>query len=224
MKKISAILCTAIIAACTLTACSGSDGTAPAGFKEISNDGVTYNLYVPETWTEEPYISEGLTAARFGDQDSSNISVVAFEISSEDVTPIIPADTESDTDADTTAVTAAADSTLAESESERKLNESAFKAIENYWGNYEPTLMAVFPDFKYDSEPERVTLDGAEAIEYRYSGSMKMNPKDSQKYMFRQIVAIKDTRIYIFTYTATAENYDAHIEDVAAILDYFTFS
>ena len=44
-----------------------------------------------------------------------------------------------------------------------------------------------------------------------------------KSYKFMQLIAVKSNTIYTFTYTAEADKYDEHIEDVLAILDYFDF-
>ena len=38
-----------------------------------------------------------------------------------------------------------------------------------------------------------------------------------------QVVAIKNGEVYIFTYTAAAENYDTHENSVKDVLNFFRF-
>ena len=174
MKKLIALALAAFIGAASLTACAGTDGNAPMGFKEISEEGVTYDLFVPDEWTAD--ISTGVTAAYYSGKDPANISMIGFEL------------------------------------------DGSVTSIANYWETYEPSLKAVFPDLTYVHEPEEFKLDGVTAMQYVYTGTMV-----DTEYKFMQIVAFKDAKVYIFTYTAEAANYDAHFEDVFAILANFKF-
>ena len=69
-------------AALTVTAllcsCGGSDGGALPGYKEISNEGVSYDLYVPDEWVIDEQTA--FTAAHRSTTDPSNISVMALEL------------------------------------------------------------------------------------------------------------------------------------------------
>lgn len=175
IRSISALIALALTAALALGACGANEGSAPMGFKEISNDGVDYNLYVPDEWISN--ISTGVTAAYYSNVDDSNISMITFTQSDELKTP------------------------------------------EKYWETYESSLAALFADFEYVSKPDKATLDGADAIQCTYTGNVA-----DHEYTIMQLVAAKGTQIYIFTYTAASDKYDAHIEDVIAILDYFEFN
>ena len=174
MKKIIALAIALVLASALLFSCGkANSGTAPMGFKEISNDGVTYDLYVPDEWTAD--ISTGVTSAYYSGRDPSNISMMAFEL------------------------------------------DRTFTGVADYWASYEPDLKAMFPDLEYTDQSE-VTLDGVPAMQYIYTGTLS-----DLTYKIMQLVAIKDNTIYIFTYTATVDKYDTHIEDVIAMLDYFCF-
>ena len=48
------------------------------GFKEISADGLDYNLFVPDEWVSD--ISTGVTSAYFSMTDRSNISVITSNL------------------------------------------------------------------------------------------------------------------------------------------------
>ncbi len=78
MKKFALIIASAV-AAVTLASCgSGQTNTAPMGFIEISDEALTYDLFVPDEWT--PDLSTGVTAAYYNGRDPSNISMTAFEL------------------------------------------------------------------------------------------------------------------------------------------------
>lgn len=176
-SKISVLTAAVLAAILLLCACGSNDDSAPElGWKEISNDGVSYNLYVPDEWISD--ISTGMTAAYVSNVDSSNISVIAFDLPSGEVT-----------------------------------------TIADYWKTYEPGLKAVFTDFAYVGEADQTKLDDADALAYTYTGTVA-----GTEYKIMQVVALKDAQVYIFTYTATAERYDSHFEDVFAILGFFDFT
>lgn len=173
IKALSLILA-ATLSLTLLASCGTEDTEAPLGFKEISSDDVTYDLFIPEEWTAD--ISTGVTSAYFSGQDPSNISLIAFEL------------------------------------------DGSISTVEDYWAAHEPDLKALFSDLEYVGEPDEGTLDGVPAVQYTYTGTMS-----GVSYKFMQLVAFKDATVYIFTYTATAANYDTHIEEVIEILKNFKF-
>lgn len=177
MKNIYRIiaLVSALVMALTLCSCGSSASGAPDGFKEISDEGRPYHLYVPDEWVAD--ISTGVTAAYYSAVDFSNISVTGFELSGNEIM--------------TTA---------------------------DYWATYEPSLKEIFTDFEYLGEPDELTLDGIPSMQCVYTGKIS-----GVQYKIMQIVTIKNAQVTIFTYTATADKYDSHIEDVVAILGYFDF-
>ena len=75
MKKSLSLLLTAIITVSILTSCANKDTNVPEGFKEISDDAIGYDLYVPEDWISD--ISTGITSAYFSNTDPSNISMTS---------------------------------------------------------------------------------------------------------------------------------------------------
>lgn len=176
IRKISALITVILVAATLFCGCVKEESSAPMGFKEISNDGVSYNLYVPDEWISD--ISTGVTAAYYSNVDPSNISMIAFDLTSNDAT-----------------------------------------TVEGYWEKYEPSLKTLFTNFEYVGEPDKITLDGTDATVYTYTGTLT-----DVQYKIMQIVTIKNAQVYIFTYTATADKYDTHFEDVWAILGYFDFT
>lgn len=89
-------------------------------------------------------------------------------------------------------------------------------------------LASVLPDFKVvetpvDSDiPEEdrapLTLGGREAISFEYECTLS-----GKTYRYMQVVTLKDDFFYLLTYTSLAENYDAHLEEVAGIIENVTF-
>lgn len=174
MKKIISFLLAALVGASVLAGCGNTDSEAPLGFKEISDEGVTYDLYIPDEWVAD--ISTGMTSAYYSGQDPTNISMTAFEL------------------------------------------DGSVKSIADYWAVNEPDLLRMFPDLTYVYEPEEFVLDGVTAMQYVYTATLSETP-----YKFMQIIAFKDAKVYIFTYTAHADKYDTHFEDVVSILANFKF-
>ena len=174
MKKtvLSALLAAAVICISMLVSCGGND-SAPMGFKEISDESLTYHFYVPDEWTTD--ISTGVTSAYFSGVDPSSVSMTAFEL------------------------------------------DRSITSVDDYWSQYENDFKSIFADFEYVDKSE-CTLDGSPAKQYIYTATLT-----GEQYKFMQVVTIKNNQVYIFTYTALAEMYDSHIEDVLAILDYFDF-
>lgn len=86
MKKLSAlstILATLILAA-ALVSCSSEQSEAPYGMKLITdeNEVVNYNLYVPESWTAS--ISTGAVGAYCSNTDTTNVTVMAWNVSADE--------------------------------------------------------------------------------------------------------------------------------------------
>ncbi len=169
------LIITALLAiSLTLGGCGASEANAPAGYTEISDEGLNYHFYVPSNWT--PDISTGMTSAYYDGRDPSNVSITAFEL--EDV---------------------------------------SINSVDAYWELNEADLKLILPNLEYVDISD-AKLGGADAKQYTYTASMS-----DMDYKFMQVVAIKSNTVYIFTYTATAENYDSHIEDVISMIDYFEF-
>ena len=98
-----------------------------------------------------------------------------------------------------------------------ELDDTSINSVEAYWELNEADLKLILPDLEYVDESD-CKLGGVDGRQYVYTASMS-----DTEYKFMQVVAIKSNEVYIFTYTATAENYDLHIEDVISMVDYFKF-
>lgn len=174
ITKFVSLLAASLLAASIFTSC-GKEATELMGFKEISADGHSYDLFVPDEWIVNT--STGITSAYAAPDDRSNISVTSF-VASKD-----------------------------------------FSSIDALWESTEPSLKALYPDLEYVCNGVETTLDGAPAKEYIFTGTV-----NEVKYTVRQIVALYKGDFYMFTYTAIPDKYEEHTEDIAAILDYFTFN
>ncbi len=98
-----------------------------------------------------------------------------------------------------------------------ELDDTSINSVDAYWKLNESDLKLIFPDLEYISTDD-VKLGGFDAKQYVYTAKMS-----DTEYKFMQVVTIKSNEVYILTYTATAENYDSHIEDVISMVDYFKF-
>ena len=98
-----------------------------------------------------------------------------------------------------------------------ELDDTSINSVDAYWELNEADLKLILPDLEYVDESD-CKLGGVDGRQYVYTASMS-----DTEYKFMQVVAIKSNEVYIFTYTATAENYDSHIEDVISMVDYFKF-
>lgn len=174
ITKFVSLLAAFLLTASMFTSC-GKEATEIMGFKEISADGHSYDLFVPDEWILNT--STGFTSAYAAPDDRSNVSVTSFVANNE------------------------------------------ISSIDALWESTEPSLKAVYPDIEYVCSGVETTLDGAPAKEYIFTGTV-----DEVTYTVRQIVALYKGDFYMFTFTALPDKYEEHTEDIAAILDYFTFN
>ncbi|MBQ7922595.1 MAG: hypothetical protein IJ325_08475 [Clostridia bacterium] len=94
---------------------------------------------------------------------------------------------------------------------------SSDTTLEDWWNMNMEDIEMVFRDVEIVSEAD-TTVDGAYAKTYVYNASL-----GEFNYTIQQTAAIRDYQIYLFTYTSTADNFAAHEEEVAQMLQYFTF-
>ena len=88
--------------------------------------------------------------------------------------------------------------------------------IDEWWKLNVGDLSLVFQNIELISD-ENTTVDGIYAKSYTYTASIS-----EFNYKIMQTVMITDATVYLFTYTSTPENFDSHLEDVDAMLDYLT--
>lgn len=97
-----------------------------------------------------------------------------------------------------------------------------YNTIDEYIDEYLTNLQATFADFAYNEEEsvrgQELTLGGKPAARIAYTLTL-----DGTQYKYLQTIAANGVSIYTVTYTAIAENYDAHIDEVYSILDNFKF-
>lgn len=198
MKKIICTVFALILCVSALASCSKADEFVPAGFKLASDKKADYSLYVPEGWTVD--MSTGVTTAYVSKEDRSNVSFMGFELSDAIINIETP-DAEGGED---------------EAESSDNGNEVPdINTIDEYWAYYSSEFEKTFSDMTYEAEGENMLLSKIAAKKYVYTATVT-----GSEYKFMQIVAIKDGTVYILTYTARANVFDKHLEDVLDIAGY----
>lgn len=73
-------------------------------------------------------------------------------------------------------------------------------------------------DFRILSQDEKIDLGGRQATVYVYTYRVGQTV-----YQYKQVIAAYGSMIYSLTYTATPENYEAHLDEVDDIIKAFTF-
>ena len=90
--------------------------------------------------------------------------------------------------------------------------------IEQFWTDTEAYYEASLGAYKLISAEKNVKLGGLDAVAYIYTYSV-----GGVEYKTMQTVTVYSTMIYSMTYTALAENYDAHLDDVAKMASELVF-
>ena len=73
-------------------------------------------------------------------------------------------------------------------------------------------------DFRILSQDEKIDLGGRQATVYVYTYRVGQTV-----YQYKQVIAAYGSMIYSLTYTATPENFEAHLDEVDDIIKAFTF-
>lgn len=90
--------------------------------------------------------------------------------------------------------------------------------VDDYVAAADGSLSALLPAYSRDGDFTDALLGGLEAKSFEYRATV-----DGTDYRFRQVVALKGYDFYIFTYTAEADRFESHLEEVDAILSYISF-
>ena len=182
----------------TLTACGESDPNAPSGYVTASNDKVEYTLFVPKNWVVDTTENSMMTTARVSDQDTSNISMVAYtnetyEVKTDENGKQISPVPEYWADYKESLIS------LFDKDSEGK---STFVLNEDASGK---TMMVGNEGL------------GSPATGYSYSYTATLGEVELQ---YLQVIIYRKNTFYIFTYTSTPDLYANSIDDVEGILSY----
>lgn len=91
-------------------------------------------------------------------------------------------------------------------------------SVQEHFAACEEEYRATLPGYKRTEEPTEREVGGRTAYTYVYQTAV-----DGVEFRVMQTMFAYNEMIYSFTYTALAENYDLHMEDVEAMLTAFTF-
>lgn len=93
-----------------------------------------------------------------------------------------------------------------------------FETSEEYWSDFKTRSERVFSAFEVVTENEAKLISERNAIRFVYKMTL-----DGKDYKCMQTVVSFSNILYVITYTAPAENYDSHLEEVEKILSEFKF-
>jgi hypothetical protein len=94
----------------------------------------------------------------------------------------------------------------------------SYESIDEYWNDFAvPDLEGIFPDVG-SAEAQELTLDGIAAKKYTYTRSSA-----DTNYKISQIVALRNTQVYVLTYTATEDKYDTYAKVLDVVVETFKF-
>ncbi len=89
-------------------------------------------------------------------------------------------------------------------------------SVETYWKVCMQKYQNVLTDFAEGESSKKTVAGIEECVVGTFSGK-----SGGVEYKFKQVIILKGEVYYVITYTATAENYDAHIEDVNKMIEHF---
>ena len=89
--------------------------------------------------------------------------------------------------------------------------------LEEWWNTFLPDFEKVYSDFSLISD-ENILINSVAAKKMTFTGAI-----GGTSYKFIQASAIKDSVVYVITYTSTADRFDEHTEEMQSVLEYFEF-
>ncbi len=203
MKKTITLILALLMLTLTLASCqNGNVAVAPEGMKLASGDDVAYNLFVPDNWQ----ITNGYGTYGGYTSDAANINVSTYT-----ATDIGTKEPEGTTDAETTT---AADTTAPQN-TDKTARE---QYIDAYWDMCWKTYIKELNGFSAIEVDKKTELGGLLAKQYVYTAKY-----EGVEYKMQMTVTYSGGLMYILTYTAKAENYDAHLTEVEKIISEFKF-
>lgn len=193
-RLIAALLC--VVAIFSMASCADTAENVPDGMQIASCANADYRLYVPTSWVLNT--SYGVSGAYRTLSQQSTVSVTSYDVQD-----------------------------YAEQMQAAGVNmEESGERIAWFWNTqcYAPIQSKAFNQTVTLVEEECVatSLDGANAKQYRYHGSVR---KDVWTELhFLQVVAERQSKFYVFTFTATAEMFEAYRSEVKQMLECFVFA
>ena len=196
LKNIIALLLS-IIMCLSLAGCGADDSGIPEGMKVLEQASDSYTIYIPQDWVAD--VSTGFASAYVSNTDPSNISFMAY--------------------------TVPGDETLADG--------TAVNDLETFWKSYEEDFKKTFSDMEYESFGEDTSAEG-ESTALNYT-NVKLDGLDARKYVFHatvggeeytflMVAAMGGSDVYLLTYTASRDNFEAHLDEVDSVIANFKFN
>lgn len=93
-----------------------------------------------------------------------------------------------------------------------------FTSSEEYWNSFKADIDDIASAFEVVKENEPKVLGGRNAIQHTYKMTVS-----GVKYQVRQILVAYSNIMYVVTYTAAEDRFDAHADDIQRIIDEFKF-
>ena len=87
-----------------------------------------------------------------------------------------------------------------------------------YWGDFKDKVGDISTEFEVISEEEKKIISERNALQYVYTMTT-----GGVKYKIQQTFVAYSNIMYVITYTAAEDRFDAHTEDIQKILDEFRF-
>ena len=194
VRLMAILLC--VCSLITLASCANSSEEVPAGMQIASCAGADYRLYVPTSWVVNT--AYGISGAYRNLAQQSTVSVNTYFVSDYEAEMPTAAPTPEEA-------------------------EETVDLIEWFWREkcYAPVAARALNGTVTMVEEECVatSLDGANAKQYRYSALV-----NGTTLQFLQVVAEREARLYVFTFTATEEMFSFYRKEADQMLEAFIFA
>ncbi len=96
--------------------------------------------------------------------------------------------------------------------------EENMASIADYWARAKESYINTYKNFEATEEEIQTILGEVAAYRYVFSADI-----DGKSYKFMQIVTVHDNMFYTLTYTAEADKYELHTEDLQKVISEFKF-
>ena len=93
-----------------------------------------------------------------------------------------------------------------------------YASSDEYWEDFKKNVDSISTEFEVVKEKEAKTVSGRNAVQYVYKMTVS-----GEKYQIQQIFMNYSNIMYVITYTAAEDRFEAHAEEVKQIRDQFRF-
>ena len=226
MKTIVRILCAALAlsALCALASCRKKDTSIPEGYKlagaaenggEDKSEAKDYYLYIPASWTVD--INNTATSAFVSPSDSASVSVMTWTVSVSDATP------EECWETSVTDFKKVYADFKEEGRESIKLDGVDALSV-TFSGSLGAGAASDASADTADTATDTIADTAATDAVADSAAQITASADDSaDHFRFRQVIAVKDSLVYVITYTNVADRFDEHTQDFSDIVSYFKF-